>query len=584
MSLSRCDARIARTMRRALIAATLLAGLPCVTGQVRAATPDFGPNVSILDPSMSSDQIASVLNAASGEQQFSSNRFAILFRPGTYNVDTQLGFYESVAGAGLSPNDVVINGGLRAEAPLDPGGNTDNATQVFWRSEENLTINPTGGSTRWAVSQGCAFRRIHLKGAISLAGAKYGWASGGFIADSVFDGQVGPYSQQQWYTRNSVLNGWTNAVWNMVFSGVSGAPAQSFPNPPYTTLATTPVSREKPFLFVDSADNWNVFAPAARRNSTGPSWNNGTPAGRTLPISTFLIARPSTSIDSINQALGAGYNLILTPGLYEFSKPIHVTNADTVVLGLGYATLVPQNGNAALLVDDVDGVQVAGLLVDAGPQRSPALVQIGGSAPGASHANDPSSLSDVFFRVGGATAGSATTSLLVTSNDVVMDNIWAWRADHGNGIGWNTNTADHGLVVGGNNVTALGLAVEHYQKNQVLWQGNNGQTLFFQSELPYDVPSQGAWMNGSANGYAAYAVDPSVTSHQAWGLGVYSYFNQGVAIVEDSAIAVPRNGGVQIHDAATVLLNGSGQITHIVDDAGATASTSGQEETLSAYP
>jgi hypothetical protein len=573
----------AASMRRAHLLGTCLLGLGAAPAF--AATPDFGPNVAILDPGMSASQVQSALNAASGEAQFSSNRYAVLFKPGTYNVDAQLGFYESVAGLGLGPGSVVINGGLRAEAPLDPGGNTDNATQVFWRSEENLTINPTGGSTRWAVSQGCAFRRMHVEGSISLAGAKYGWASGGFIADSLFDGQVGPYSQQQWFTRNSVLHGWTNAVWNMVFSGVVGAPAQSFPNPPYTTLSTTPASREKPFLFVDSAGTYNVFSPAARTNSSGTSWAAGTPAGRTIPISRFLIATPTTPVASINQALSTGYNLILTPGIYRYATPIHVTAANTVVLGLGYATLVPQNGNAALTVDDVDGVQLAGLLVDAGPTSSPVLVQVGGQAPGASHAANPTSLSDVFFRIGGATAGRAGTSLLVNSNDVILDNIWAWRADHGNGIGWTQNTADHGLVVGGNNVSALGLAVEHYQKNQVVWQGNGGRTIFYQSELPYDVPSQSAWMNGGANGYASYAVMQGVTSHQAYGLGVYSYFNQGVAITEDSAITVPTGvSGVQVHDAATVLLNGSGQITHIVNGAGAVANTSGEEETLVSYP
>ncbi|MBE7211938.1 MAG: coagulation factor 5/8 type domain-containing protein [Gluconacetobacter diazotrophicus] len=582
MELARMRHGAVRVGTRALLLGCSVLALSSVAAN--AADPSFGPNVTILDPGMSAAAVQGALNAASQEAQFSSNRTAILFKPGTYNVDAQLGYYEAVAGLGATPGGVVINGGLRAEAPLDPGGNTDNATQVFWRSEENVTIAPTGGSTRWAVSQGCAFRRMHIEGQISLAGAKYGWASGGFIADSLFDGQVGPYSQQQWYTRNSVLNGWTNAVWNMVFSGVTGAPAQSFPNPPYTTLAATPVSREKPFLFVDGSGNWNVFSPAARRNSSGIDWSGGLPAGRTLPIARFFIAQPSTPVASINQALSSGLNLILTPGIYRYSSAIHVTAADTVVLGLGYATLVPQNGNAALLVDDVGGVQLAGLLVDAGPVNSPVLVQLGGSGAGTSHSADPGSVSDVFFRIGGATAGSATTSLAVNSDDVILDNIWAWRADHGNGIGWTNNTAAHGLTVAGDRVTALGLAVEHYQQNQVLWQGQNGETVFYQSELPYDVPSQAAWKNGNANGYASYAVGGGVTSHQAYGLGVYSYFDQGVAITEDSAISVPNASGVAIHDAATVLLNGSGQITHIVNGSGAAARTAGQEETLNSYP
>jgi hypothetical protein len=595
MTIKSIAMRTVQNLHVSLLATTCLSCL-AVTAAT-AQTPSFGPNVIILDPSMPPAQVQSTLDSLWHEDQFSTNRYAVLFKPGTYTLDTQVGYYESVAGLGLLPGDVVINGGVRAEATLDPGGQTDNATQDFWRSEENFTVVPTGGQTRWAVSQGAPFRRMHIMGSISLAGALYGWASGGFISDSLFDGQVGPYSQQQWYTRNSVLNGWVNAVWNMVFSGVVGAPAQSFPNPTYTTLETTPVSREKPFLFVDGSGNYNVFAPAVKRDSAGTTWSSGAPAGRTIPISQFLIATPSTDVTSINLALASGLNLILTPGIYQYSQAIHVTTPDTVVLGMGYATLVPQAGTEALAVDDVDGVQVAGLIIDAGPVTSPVLLRMG-SQPAAqaatsrlarvaavSHAADPSAVSDVFFRIGGATVGSAVTSLEVDSSDVIIDDLWAWRADHGNGIGWTQNTADHGLVVNGDNVSALGLAVEHYQKSQVVWNGNGGTTLFYQSELPYDVPGQAAWMNGTANGYPSYSVSANVTTHQAYGLGVYSFFNQGVNIIEDSAITVPTGSpGTQIHDAATVLLSGSGAIEHIVNDAGPIANVAGSESTLISYP
>jgi hypothetical protein len=61
--------------------------------------------------------------------------------------------------------------------------------------------------------------------------------------------------------RNSSFSGWFNAVWNQVFSGVVGAPAQSFPNPTYTTLPQSPVTREKPFLYVDSAGHNLILTP-----------------------------------------------------------------------------------------------------------------------------------------------------------------------------------------------------------------------------------------------------------------------------------------------------------------------------------
>ncbi len=359
----------------------------------------------------------------------------------------------------------------------------------------------------------------------------------------------------------------------MVFSGVIGAPAQSFPNPPYTTLSATPVSRERPFLYINSSGNYNVFVPTLRTNSTGTSWAGGMGPGYSVSINNFFIAQPTTTAAAINTALASGKSLILTPGIYQLDRPINVTNANTIVLGLGYATLVPQNGTSAFSVADVDGVQVAGVIIDAGPVNSPVLFQVGNPAgTRISHQNNPTSLNDVFFRIGGATPGKASTSLEIDSDNVMVDDIWAWRADHGNGgVGWTQNTAAHGLVVNGDNVTALGLAVEHYQQNQVVWNGNGGETIFYQSELPYDVPSQSAWMNGSAKGYSSYSVSRTVTTHVAYGLGVYSYFNQGINIVEDSAITVPTVRGVAVHDAVSVFLNGSGSITHVVNSAGATA-------------
>ena len=111
----------------------------------------------------------------------------------------------------------------------------------------------------------------------------------------------------------------------------------------------------------------------------------------------------------------------------------------------------------------------------------------------------------------------------------------------------------NGLVVNGDNVTALGLAVEHYEAEQVVWNGEGGETIFYQSEMPYDVPSQAAWMDGSIDGYASYNVAPTVTTHAAYGLGVYSYFNQGVDIIANSGIAAPVATGVTIHRCGVCL-------------------------------
>ena len=248
--------------------------------------------------------------------------------------------------------------------------------------------------------------------------------------------------------------------------------------------------------------------PAVQTNSSGTSWSSGTEAGTSLPLSSFFVANPSTSVAAIDVALALGKNLVLTPGVYNLNAPIIVSRPDTVVLGLGFATLVPQKGNAALVVLPNKGVKVSGLIVDAGPVNSPVLVSVGTPLlPGS--ATDPDTIQDVFFRIGGAetTTTSATVSLLDNASNSIIDDVWAWRADHGNDVGWTENTGDTGLVVTGNDVTAYGLAVEHYQKSEVVWSGQGGTDVFFQNELPYDVPSQAAWNESSTfSGYPAFQV------------------------------------------------------------------------------
>jgi hypothetical protein len=577
----------------------LLAGLVCATGGATSAaaqnTTIFGPNVYVLDPSMSPSTVNAQLNALNSEGQFSTHRYEVLFKPGTYGTSStpvlaQVGFYESIAGLGTTPGQVTITGGLASDQLID-----GNMTQNFWRSQENLTEVPVGGLTSgildWGVSQGASLRRLSIQGGLFLTNSgsigqtdPCSESSGGFIADTSVSGLTNACSQQQWYTRNSVLSGgFDGNVWNFVFSGVlpANVPAQSYPSGPggdvnVTNLATTPVSREKPFLYLDGSGNYNVFVPALKTVSSGTSWSGGTPGtGYSMPINSFFVATPASTLAQINAALAAGQSLILTPGIYRYSNAITITKANTIVLGMGYATLVPQAGTPAISVADVDGVQLAGLLIDAGPVNSPVLVEVGNpNGPNNSHAANPASLNDVFFRIGGGTLGTATTSLQVDSGDVILDNIWAWRADHGNNgtVGWTANTAAHGLVVNGDNVTALGLAVEHYQQSQVQWNGNGGQTIFYQSELPYDPPSQSAWSNGTANGYPSYAVAPSVCTHTASGLGFYSFFNLGVNIVEDSAMTVPTTSGITVKDAGTVWLNGSGQISNVINATGGSAS------------
>ncbi|PPS88126.1 coagulation factor 5/8 type domain-containing protein [Streptomyces sp. MH60] len=530
---------------------------------------DLGPNVIVFDPSTANiqgrlDEIFKQQESA----QFGTGRYALLFRPGTYNgLNAQLGFYTSIAGLGLSPDDTTING----DVTVDAGWFDGNATQNFWRSAENLALVPVSGTNRWAVSQAAPFRRMHVRGGLNLAPDGYGWASGGYIADSRIDGTVGPYSQQQWYTRDSSVGGWLNAVWNMVFSGVEGAPAQSFPEPPYTTLETTPVSREKPFLYLDGAE-YRVFLPEKRTDARGVSWGNGTPRGTSLPLSQFYVAKPGDPAATLNQALEEGLHLLLTPGIYHLDRTVEVNRAGMVVLGLGYATLIPDNGVTALKVADVDGVRLAGFLVDAGPVNSRTLLEIGPEGASADHSANPTTVQDVFVRIGGAGPGKATTSLVVNSRHTVVDHTWVWRADHGDGVGWETNRADYGVVVNGDDVLMTGLFVEHFNKYDVQWNGERGRTVFFQNEKAYDAPDQAAIQNGSVKGYAAYKVGDDVTEHEGWGLGSYCYYNVNPSIVQHHGFAAPNRSGVRFHGLLVVSLGGNGQYECVINDTGSPTS------------
>jgi hypothetical protein len=332
------------------------------------------------------------------------------------------------------------------------------------------------------------------------------------------------------------------------------------------------VSEEEPFLRADASGSYSVFVPAVRHGSVGPSWSSGSAPGTALPIQRFFIARPGDQVSQINAALARGQDLILTPGLYDLDQTIEITRPDTVVLGLGFATLIPAHGIIAMRVAGVPGVKLSGMIFEAGAARSPALLQVGGQ-PGTGTAGpaDPTLVQDVFFRLGGAAAGQATTSLVVDSSEVILDDIWAWRADHGTGVGWADNAGDTGVLVEGDDVTAYGLFVEHFKKDEVIWDGRGGTDIFFENEMPYDPPSQDAWMAGpTMKGYPAFLITSRAAGFHGYGMASYSFFDRGVPIVVASAFESAGPPGIELHDLLTVFLStaGSGGIEHVVNNTG----------------
>lgn len=552
--------------------------LPCLNSEAQTA-PNFGTNVFIYNPSMSMATIQSNLNYLFGLQsnvntsQFDLNRYCILFQPGTYNLTINMGYYMQVLGLGQSPTNVTISGELQS---YNFGGES---TQNFWMSAENLGVTPTNNSTMtWSVSQGTWLRRLHVQGSLNLSDGTY--SSGGFMADSQVTSNVSSISQQQWLSRNDIWGKWSGAVWNMVFVGVSNPPSGPWPGTPDTVITNTPLVREKPYLYVDSHTNYFVMVPALETNSFGTTWANGPTPGVSVPISNFYLAHPGTdNAASINAALNAGMNLILTPGVYHLTNSILATQPDTIVMGLGYPTLVPTNRNPAMVISDVDGVKVSGIIFDAGTTASPALLEVGTAPSSADHSADPICLYDICSRVGGQFVGTTTNCVTINANNVIGDNLWLWRADHGAGSTpyWTGNPSQSGLVVNGNNVTIYGLFVEHHQQYQTVWNGNWGRVYFYQSELPYDPPSQSAWSEApGVSGYASYKVANTVTSHQAYGLGVYAVFINTTNISCFNAIETPTNQQVNVHDMMDVYISGNtngggtSQINHIINGTGNT--------------
>ena len=529
--------------------------LPLPPGFEKYNNPVLGENVFVFSPDMDMKEVQTVIDTlflrqSARRSEFSRNRYALLFKPGKYDLDVKVDYYMQVLGLGQSPDDVIIKGAVRS--------NTTHGKSVltnFWRSVENLTVIPESDSTMvWGVSQAAPLRRVHIKGNLQLF--DIGYASGGFLAESKVDGKITSGPQQQWFTRNTLTGSWEGGVWNMMFMGVGGAPVADWPENPYTVINETPLIREKPWLAYDES-GFSICVPPIGINSTGPGWLNNIKPERKISQNKLYIVRSGTDDSkSINSALRKGKHLLFTPGIYSLKESLKVTRPGTVITGMGLATLIPENGNSAVEISDVGGVIVSGLTIDAGKVKSDNLFRVGESRSGKSHASDPVFLYDIFIRVGGPSEGSASACMVINSNDVLVDHTWLWRADHGSGVGWDKNRCANGLIVNGDNVTVYGLFNEHFQEYQTLWNGENGRVYFYQSEMPYDPPSVDAWKHNGTYGYSSYKVADHVKTHEAWGIGIYNVFYDAPVIV-DNAIETPASLEDMIHNKVIFWLNGN---------------------------
>lgn len=504
------------------------------------------------------DEAHSALEKGS-DGQFSSKRLAIILLPGKYpDLDVKVGYYTTVSGVGKTPNDVTVGSMYVSDKVLA----NKNATCTFWRGVENLTVD---SNTTWAVSQGTSMRRVEINGNLALSYS--GWSSGGFLANSKVNGTVEPGSQQQWMSRNDEWGKWSHiGSHNYVFSGCEGnVPTSVWTESAgrSTTLETTERMAEKPFLVYDDVNGYRVFVPFLERNTSGITWQNGidSESGYFLPLDTFYIANERDTAETLNQALKDGYNIFFTPGHYNLEAPLEIERDNTIVMGLGYATLEIASGNTdcAIKVADVDGVRLSEILIEAGPY-SDNMIVVGKPNSVTSHANNPTVLSNVYFRIGGVknVHTQTDTALVIYSNDTLCDNTWIWRGDHSKGVAWEDTTyvnengqtvtdygnpVNVGILVEGNNVSCYALMVEHCEGYQTLWKGENGLTVMYQCETPYRVPSQDKWMSpNGTNGYASYKVADSVNNHRAYGIGIYLVNYNDVNL--SSAIEVPEKSGI----------------------------------------
>lgn len=496
----------------------------------------------------------------------------------------ELGFYSHIGGLGKVPSAVKL-GAVFTRPHLSGGAN---ATCTFWRSMENVTVMR---DFSWTVSQSTSARRMQIESTskyISDIGNNNFWGSGGFIADANYTSSRPNWGgQQQWYTRNTVFpsgEGTMGGSYNMVWQGCVNAPQADNANSP---VPTTPIIREKPFLFIDSDGEYKVFVPAWQKDRVGLSWSaTDMGKGKVQDLLTeWYVAKEGDTDVEINKALKAGKNIFFTPGHYALNAPIQVNRKEAILLGAGIAsvTLEPTEKNTwgCIYVDDKDGIIIAGLLMDSFNSTT-YQIRVGNEGANADHAANPVLLSDITCRVGGVQSKNIQihASMQINSNNVVGDHFWLWRADHGSQRGgdarWVRDRCKNGLIVTGNNVTLYALFTEHYQEYEVLWLGERGRTYFLQNEPPYDAPNQASWSSqgGRVPGYAAFKVANTVKEHHSIGMGSYAVFTGTDGNVnKKNGFEAPNNPGVILEKMCTTRFAGPGNILNVVNGTGGSTAT-----------
>jgi len=556
---------------------------------------------------------------------FVEDRFAVLFEPGTYDVDLEVGYYTQVAGLGETPEDVLFEGTNTAYGPYCPAlrkdemiaGRPGTSLDTFWRVAENYATNATNGQL-WAVSQAAPIRRVHVYGNLTLhdAGAQ---ASGGHMANCLVDDKVIFGSQQQFCCR-SVKMAQLNAdgdmgAWSNVFVDCIGPPTESSlvkqtKDGTNRIVAVTvdkapKVTVEKPFVSMNTELNkYFLHVPQPRfrpkDEALGPDLTGETDVKR--DFSRVFVARaktPDGKVDTgvaekINGALQTGKDIVLSPGMYYLSESLTIQADNQVILGLGLATLVaPVNGSPCVKVPtEKEGARIAGIMLEASKLEndSPGVVACfiewgDEGVVDAGNANNPGVLTDIFARVGGSNLDrSVSTDVMIRihSANVYGDNLWLWRADHVALIPANAGNASPEMP------NFPPLAYHQTTLSEVPCKTGlevNGDDVTIHGlAVEHTTGDQTIWNGKNGNvqfyqselpydvnnlvfsspGYVGYKVTGE--GHKAGGVGVYSNFRD-YAVTVGTAITYPAESypSNPFTNAFTTFLNGNGHILYVIN-------------------
>jgi len=581
--------------------------------------PQWPDSVQIIRPTDNMESVLASLKktedgwneeyeAWSSDHHFSSRRHALLFAPGMYtDLTWQVGYYVQVAGLGTSPDSVEF----RDCGPHVPAVNHHiheggTCLDTFWRSGENFFVS--GTNMTWAVSQAAPLRRVHVaKDLFLFDGPAY--ASGGHLANAQVDGVLHFGGQQQWMSRNVHLGkGIQGGAWSLVFTGCTGEVPQVSSgdenSPSITVLETPPVRTEKPYVALqDDGIKFDLRVPKTVRDTgtAGPLFDGATDDVRDFSRVHVAVAG-GVDEGTVQAALDDGKDVVFAPGIHNLTKTLEIRHANQVLLGLGLATIVaPTDGTPCIHVaPETPGVRIGGVMLEASTRTecgdsSPksSLLEWGdGNVKDAGDPENPGAMFDVFCRVGGATTGNRSdiyvdAMMRIHSGNVVGDNLWLWRADHGE-LNDSETTANYphisplyhqseedefrvetGIEVRGDDVTMYGLAVEHANGHQTVWSGERGAVYFYQCELPYGVKQS----SFGDKDFTGYLVTEGVQNHILAGAGVYSNFrNEEVKVA--TAIRHPETN-IQCINPFTVRLDNNGCIESVVNGVGSAASEQG---------